>query len=173
MSSFCVHLALSPSIHFLHVPPTCIGKFSWNLKLDVGFLNAFFLRNVLYKNSLFKMFKTGVLCTVCGAQVYLTYCFFRQYPSNMKNTCLPVFDHIVRCVIPVSLASWWCNCVIISAGKVHITETTKMDLDKHSSFITTKRGTVSICVSYSHTSREKGRDLTQSYDKNPYTNRKL
>ena len=29
VSSLCVCLALRPSIHFLHFPPTCIDKFSW------------------------------------------------------------------------------------------------------------------------------------------------
>ena len=37
VSSLCVHLALSPSIHILHFPPTCIEKLSWNFKFDVGF----------------------------------------------------------------------------------------------------------------------------------------
>ena len=40
-SSLSVHLALSPSIHFLHIPPTCIDKFSW--KFVVCFFNAFLL----------------------------------------------------------------------------------------------------------------------------------
>ena len=35
------------------------------------FLSCISFRKVLYKNSFFKMFMTGVLCTVCGAQVYL------------------------------------------------------------------------------------------------------
>ena len=51
MSSLCVRLALHPSIHFLQFPPTCIDKFSWNLKCDVGFFNTFPFRKVLYKNS--------------------------------------------------------------------------------------------------------------------------
>ena len=33
----------SPSIHFPHFPPTCIDKFSWNFKFDVGFFNSFLL----------------------------------------------------------------------------------------------------------------------------------
>ena len=50
----CVRLNLCPSIHFLHVPPTCIDKFSWNLKFDVGFLYAFLLEKYYYKNSFLK-----------------------------------------------------------------------------------------------------------------------
>ena len=42
VSSLCVRLALCLSIHFLHVPLTCIDKFSWNLEFDVGFLNVLF-----------------------------------------------------------------------------------------------------------------------------------
>ena len=36
----CLH---SVSIYFLHFPPKCIDKFSWNLKFDFGFFNAFLL----------------------------------------------------------------------------------------------------------------------------------
>ena len=49
-------------------------------------------RKVLFKNNLFKMFMTGVLCTVCGAQVYLCskvrYLFFfwcNFYVSNWEK----------------------------------------------------------------------------------------
>ena len=70
VSSLCVCLALRPSIHFLHFPATCAEKCSWNLKFDVGFFHAFLFREVLYKNSLFKKFLTGALCTVYGARVY-------------------------------------------------------------------------------------------------------
>ena len=54
VSSLCVRLALHSSIHFLHFPPSCIDKFSWNLKFDVGFFNAFPFRKILYKYSLLK-----------------------------------------------------------------------------------------------------------------------
>ena len=38
VSSLCVRL----SSYFLHFPPTCIDKFSWNLKFDVCFFIGFF-----------------------------------------------------------------------------------------------------------------------------------
>ena len=49
VSSLCIRLALCPSFHFLRVPPTCFDKFSWNLKFDVGFLNAFLLEKYYTK----------------------------------------------------------------------------------------------------------------------------
>ena len=42
-------LAVRPSIHFLYLPPLCIDKFSWILKFDVGFFNAFLLEKSYIK----------------------------------------------------------------------------------------------------------------------------
>ena len=42
-----VWLSVHPSI--LHFPPTCIDKFSWTLKFDIGFFNAFLLENYYIK----------------------------------------------------------------------------------------------------------------------------
>ena len=44
--SMSVWLSVRPSI-FLHFPPTCIDKFSWNLKFDVGFFNVFLLESII------------------------------------------------------------------------------------------------------------------------------
>ena len=42
---------------------------SWKLKFDFGLLDVFLLEKYYIKKP-FKMFVTGVLCTVCGVQVY-------------------------------------------------------------------------------------------------------
>ena len=55
MSSLCFRLALCPSIHFLHVSLTCIEKFSWNLKFDVGFLNEFLLEKYYIKMAFYNV----------------------------------------------------------------------------------------------------------------------
>ena len=47
--SLCIRLALCPSFHFLRFPPTCTDKCSWNLKFEVGFLNAFLLEKYYIK----------------------------------------------------------------------------------------------------------------------------
>ena len=49
VTTLCVRLALRPSIYFLHFPPTCIDKFSWTLKFDIGFFNAFLLEKYYIK----------------------------------------------------------------------------------------------------------------------------
>ena len=39
------------------------------------------------------MFMTGVLCTVCGAQVYFLYCYERDFISDLhKSKCYDPID---------------------------------------------------------------------------------
>ena len=74
-------VTLQPSVslfvhHFSELAFNMHWQLSWNFKFDFGFLNAFFWK-ALYKKNPFKMFMTGVLCTVCGARVYFN--FFNQF----------------------------------------------------------------------------------------------
>ena len=59
VSLLCIRLALRPSIYFLHMPPIFTDNWIEILNLTLVSLMRFF-----------RMFMTGVLCTVCGAQVY-------------------------------------------------------------------------------------------------------
>ena len=69
-NSVSVWLFVRPSIFctFLLHALTYLAE---NLNLTfTWFLLCISFRKVLYKDSFYKMFMTGVLCTVCGAQVY-------------------------------------------------------------------------------------------------------
>ena len=48
--------SIHPFIHFLHLTPTCIDNFSWNLKFDVGVFNALVLEKYYKYKIAFKMF---------------------------------------------------------------------------------------------------------------------
>ena len=45
----------------------------------------FFLKSILQKQPL-KMFMTGVLCTVCGAQVYFSWKLSQNVTNQTKST---------------------------------------------------------------------------------------
>ena len=61
----------SPSVHhFSELATNMHWQLTWNFKFHFDFFNAFLLEKRYIKKP-FKMFMTGVLCTVCGAQVYL------------------------------------------------------------------------------------------------------
>ena len=79
-------VTLQPSVslsvhHFSELASNMHWQLSWNFKFDFGFFNAFFFLEKRYIKKPFKMFMTGVLCTVCGAQVY-----FSQFYYNISVT---------------------------------------------------------------------------------------
>ena len=72
-SVITLHPSGSPSVHHFLEPASYMHwQLSWNFRFDFGFFNAFLLEKRYIKKKPFKMFMTGVLCTVCGAQIYLS-----------------------------------------------------------------------------------------------------
>ena len=65
---------------FQHFSLTCSSYMHLQIKLKFKIFNAFLFEKYYTKKKPFKMFMTSVLCTVCGAQVYL-----KIYSVNMGN----------------------------------------------------------------------------------------
>ena len=91
MSSLCVSLTPCRSIHFLHVPPTCIDKFSWNLKFDVGFLNAFLLEKYYIKIAFWNVHDGRIMHRLWCSGIFLeclaSYCaFISSFFADMLTT---------------------------------------------------------------------------------------
>ena len=81
-SSFVtLHSFVFPSVYYFSALASYMHwQLSWNFKFRFGFLNAFLLEKRYIKREPFKMSMTGILCTVCGAQVYFILESIRHWP---------------------------------------------------------------------------------------------
>ena len=71
---------------FPHFSLTCSSYMHLQIKLKFKILNAFLLEKY-YTKKPFKMFMTGVLWNVCGAQVYFLFLLQVNFPFNKITMC--------------------------------------------------------------------------------------